>query len=254
VLFALIKERRSLVRRRRGADWKPSLLVALRSSRKELAHIVVGSLRKVFVVLANSLKEWGRAQADGFIRFLCKLLASVWRSDRHCYDDFRGIALPQGLYRCAHSRASGQSIIDQNDDFIAQLRCGAAFTKNLFAPLKFGCLFGRYRFNCLACEWYCAHNILIQNAHTARRDRASGELFETRDAKFADDEGVEWCAQALRYFISNWNATTWQTEYDYILPPCIFLEFLCQLPASFCSIWKSSLHSGIPFEVPEILS
>jgi hypothetical protein len=88
---------------------------------------------------------------------------------------------------------------------------------------------------------------LVQDAHTARRDRSSGELFETRDAKFAHYEGVEWCAEVLRHLISNRNATTWQTEYDYILAPCIFLELLCQLPASFCSIWKSSLHSGISF-------
>jgi hypothetical protein len=50
---------------------------------------------------------------------LCKLFASVWRPYRHRRDDFRRTALSQSLYRCAHGRASGQSVIDQDHDLIA---------------------------------------------------------------------------------------------------------------------------------------
>ncbi len=106
------------------------------------------------------------------------LFASIWRSYRHCHDDFRRTLLSQCLYRCAHGRASGQSVIDQDRDLIAQLRRGASFTINLFAPLKFGCFLGGHCFNRLGCVWYCAHNIFVQNAHTARGDRASSQFFE----------------------------------------------------------------------------
>src|SRR4029077_3712967 len=88
LLLLLVKERRSLVRQVCGANWKPPLLVALRSSGQQLAHVVVARLGKVFVILADSLKERRRAQADGFIGLLCKFLAGVWRSYRHCHNDF----------------------------------------------------------------------------------------------------------------------------------------------------------------------
>src|SRR5262249_16766251 len=226
----------------------------LRSPGQQFAHVVVASLRKVLVILADSLKEWRRAQTDGFIRFLCKFFACIWWSYRHCRDDFRRTALLQCLYRCAHGRASGQSVINQDRDLVAQLRRGASFTINLLAPLKFGCFPGCDRFNCSVCVRDCAHDVFIQNAHTARCDRASSQFFKSRHSEFAHDENVEWCAQALRHFISNRNAAARQTEHDYIGASCIFLELLRQLPASFCSVWKSSVHEGFPSKLPEILS
>jgi hypothetical protein len=81
----------------------------------------------------------------------------------------------------------------------------------LFAPLKFGRFPGGYCFNCFACVWYRAYNVFVQNAHTARRDRASRQFFEPRHAEFAHNKNIERRAQALRYLISNRHAAARQT-------------------------------------------
>ena len=49
----------------------------MRSPGQQLAHVVVAGLRKIFVILADSLKERRCAQADGFIGLLRNLVASV---------------------------------------------------------------------------------------------------------------------------------------------------------------------------------
>jgi hypothetical protein len=85
---------------------------------------------------------------------------------------------------------------------------------------------------------------LIQNAHSARCDRASSQFFKSGYAEFAHDENVERCAQTFRHFISNRNAAPRQTKHDHIVTPCIFVEPLRQLPASFCSVWKRAFHAA----------
>src|SRR5207248_6381671 len=69
-------------------------------------------------------------------------------------------------------------------------------------------------------------------------------FFKPRYAQFTHDEHIERCAQALCHFISNWNAAARQAEHNDVVEAGIFLELLRQLPASFCSIWKTSLHAA----------
>src|SRR4029077_14813634 len=75
--------------------WRGSFLCG---AREQLAHIFITGLREIFVILADGLKEYRRAQTDRLISLLFELAASVWRPDRHCHDNFCGTALSQGLH------------------------------------------------------------------------------------------------------------------------------------------------------------
>ena len=203
---------------------------------KQFAHVFIGCLREIFVILTDSLKEFGCAQADCFVGLFFDLVAGIRWTNRHCYDNFRGSSLSQCLYRSAHRGACGQSIIHQNGDPIPQLGCGAAFPVDLFAPTQFFCLSRRNGLNCLVCVRYRTHDIFIQNTHSARSDCAGGQLLETRDAEFTHYKNVEWRAQVPGNFISNRHTAARQPQHDNVIATGVFLQVLRELPPCFGSI------------------
>ena len=138
------------------------------------------------------------------------LTASVWRTDWHRYDNFCDAALSQRFNGGAHGCSSGQSVIHENDNSVAQLGRGTSFAIDLFASFKFGRLPNRYSFNHLVCMWYRARDIFVQNAHTAGSYRAGSQFFKAGNTKFAHDKNIERRAKPLRDFERHRHTAPWQ--------------------------------------------
>ena len=66
----------------------------MRGALKQFAHVFVGCLREIIVILADSLKEFRCAQADRFIGLFFDFVAGIRRTNRNCHDNFRGFPLP----------------------------------------------------------------------------------------------------------------------------------------------------------------
>jgi hypothetical protein len=66
-----------------------------------------------------------------------------------------------------------------------------------------------------------AHDIVIENAHTAFAHRAHRELWLPGHAKLADDDDVKWCPEGAGNFGSNGHTTPGQAEHDnvFAVPP-----------------------------------
>src|SRR4030095_2361815 len=96
----------------------------------------IACLGKIFVILADRLEKFGDACADGFICFILEFATRVWRADWHSYDDFRSAPVAQCLDSGAHGRPSRQTVINQNDNEIAQLRRQSSVAVALLASLQ----------------------------------------------------------------------------------------------------------------------
>src|SRR5262249_2859046 len=151
-------------------------------------------------------------------------------------------ALSQCFYRCAHGRASGQSVIDQDGDLVTQLGRGTSFTIDMFTPLKLGCFLDSHSFNCLGCVRYSANNVFVQNTHPTRANPSSSQFFESGHTKFTNDEDVKWCTQALRYFVRNRDTSSRQSKYNRVIAVCVFFELLRKQPPRFGSVCKGSFR------------
>jgi hypothetical protein len=89
---------------------------------------------------------------------------------------------------------------------------------------------------------YCAHDILVQNAHTAGSYRAGSQFFKAGNAQFAHDKNIERRAEPLRDFERHRHTAPWQPKHNYVIATRILDEFVRKQPAGFGSVGKSVLH------------
>ena len=85
---------------------------------------------------------------------------------------------------------------------------------------------GSYSFNRLVCIWYCAHNLFIQDAYTARGDRTGSQFFKTRNTELAHDENIQRSTQPFCNFVRNRHAAARQSEHNHIFTTCVFIKLL----------------------------
>ena len=107
---------------------------------------------------------------------------------------------------------------------------------DLLASLKLGRFSRCHRFNDLVSIRQRAHDIVIQDAHTAGRDCAEREFFKTGHTEFAYNENIERHIQTPRHFVGDRDTASRQTEHDHISTTGIFFELFREEAASFRSV------------------
>src|SRR6266487_5846241 len=210
----------------RPAGIRTSFISILRGAGQQFAHFFIASLREIVVILADCLKEFRRGRADRFVGFFFDFAASIWRANRNSHDNSCGAVLSQCLYCSPHRCAGGQSVIHEDDDAIAQVRRGSPIAIMLLAPLQLSRFPHRDRFDDVVCIRYRAHDICVQNAHTAGSDRTNGELLETGNAELAHNKNIERHTESLSHFERDGHAASWETKHGHVRTTSLLAEKL----------------------------
>jgi len=95
-------------------------------------------------------------------------------------------------------------------------RRGSPVAIALLAPFQLGRFLCGDQFNDLVYIRYCAHDIFIQDAHTAGSDRTNGELLKTGNAEFAHNKNIERRAKTLRHFERDRDAAPRETKHGHV--------------------------------------
>src|SRR5437667_8078522 len=217
----------------RPAGIRTSFISILRGAGQQVAHFFVASLREILVILAYCLKKFRRGRADRFVGFFFDFAASVWRTNRDSHDNSCRAALSQCLHRSPHRCAGGQSVIHENDDAISQVRRGSPIAIMLLAPLQLSRFPHRDRFDDVVCIRYRAHDICVQNAHTAGSDRTNGELLETGNAELAHNKNIERHTESLSHFERDGHAASWDNKHGPVRKTSILEELLREQASRF---------------------
>src|SRR5438128_197689 len=229
----------------RPAGIRTSFISILRGAGQQIAHFFVASLSEIIVILAYCLKKFRRGCADRFVGFFFNFAASVWRTDRDSHDNSCRAVLSQCLNCSPHRCAGGQSVIHENDDAIAQVRRGSPVAIPLLAPFQLGRLPCRDRLDDVVYIRYRAHDICIQDAHTAGSDRTNGELLETGNTEFAHNKNIKRRAKAVRHFKRNRHAASRETKHKHVSTTGVLDKLLRELPPRFRSVWRKASNPSL---------
>jgi hypothetical protein len=184
---------------------------------QQLAHFLVGCLGEVAVPLSDSGEELRRAGADNLVGDIRKLAAGLWGTHRDRYYDARGVVRAYGFDGGLHARAGCQPIVDQQDDSIAQLDGASSVAVRTLAPLELSLLGPSDCVDGLLRQPVCGDDVLVQNADTARSDRAHCQLAVVGHSEFPDEKHVQGSVERASHLMRHWNAATRQRENDHVI-------------------------------------
>jgi hypothetical protein len=146
------------------------------------------------------------------------------RGRRYGDEDPGRVKLPKGVDCGMHARAGREPVIDENHDFVADVRRGSPFPVGALPSSQLtSFLLGNALYNLRAYPQAPDH-IVIDDDHAAARDRPHRQLAIARDAKLAYQEHVEWGPQRTRYFECHRNSASRKSEDDHIATVPVALE------------------------------
>ena len=207
--------------------------------REQLAHFFVGGLGKIGVVLADANEsDWG-LQADDFVGTVLQILTRTWSPDWNSDNNFRCPLLAQRSYRRSHSRASGKSVVDQNDDTIFEVRRRSIATIIALPPFQFLAFDRGDHLNDRLRIRNDMEHVLVQNADAARGDRPHREFFVTGHAQFAHGKNIERKTEPLRDLKCNRNTSPGQTENNDVVASGVTQQFFRELPTRISPVLKN---------------
>src|SRR5205814_2799581 len=92
-------------------------------------------------------------------------------------DDARGILLPERGDAGAHRGAGRETVVDEDDRLVSDLREGTIAAILALAPLELGLFDGSDTLDLFFADARDANEILVEHAHAAARDGTHGQLF-----------------------------------------------------------------------------
>jgi hypothetical protein len=118
----------------------------------------------------------------------------------------------------AHRRAGRQAVVDQDGDLSGHVERRPVSSVPLLAPREFGLLARDDSFD--GGLWYpeTLDHFAIEHDHATGRDRSHGDLLVPGDPELADDEDVQWGAEARRDLVSDRDSAPGQGEHHDIPP------------------------------------
>ena len=113
------------------------------------------------------------------------------RRGRHGDDEPPGARLRTACDRRPHRRAGGQTVVDEHDRLAAQVGQRPVAAVGPLAPLELLPLALRHALDHVVAEPQLPHELLVEHARAAARDRPHRQLGLARVAELADEEDVE---------------------------------------------------------------
>ena len=178
-------------------------------------------------------------QANDFVGSGLQILTGNWRADWNGDDNFGGALLTQRGYRCSHGRAGGKSVIDQNDGTTFELRRGPIVAIVALPPFQFLAFNRSDHLDDRLRIGDDVKHILVQNANAAGSNRAHGEFFVTRHAKFAHDKNIEGHTEPLRDLKCDRHTSTRQTKNNNVVASGVPQQFFRELPTRISPVLKN---------------
>src|SRR4051812_32724872 len=107
-----------------------------RGSCEQIAYLLIGRLREVFVPLPDRVKWLRRHRADDLVHAHPVLVTGLRCRNRDGDDDAGGLLLAERGGRGSHGRAGSETVINKNYCLTHNVRRGARPAVSALAPLQ----------------------------------------------------------------------------------------------------------------------
>ena len=175
---------------------------------KMAAHLVVRRLPEIVIPETDGVERLRSLGADHLVDDVAHRIADRARGDRHRADDPGRVPFAQGERARPQRRSGGQTVVDENDRLAGDIGGRLGAPVEALAAGKLAPLVGLDRVDGLSRNAKLADRLLVQDAQSARGDRAHGQLFVAGNAELADEEGIEGCVEGRGNLGGDRNAAT----------------------------------------------
>ena len=211
-------------------------------SLEEMVHLFIARLREVLVPEADGAEWLRRLCAHDLVDDVSERLTRIGCRDGNGDHDVRWRQFPHRMDGGAHARAGRESVVDENDCFVGDVRKSATAAIAALAPFELGALERGDALDILRRNSGFADDDVVEHAHSARRDGTHRELLSPRDAEFAHDEHVERHVQPRGNLVADRNAAARQREHDEVATAGEALQLVREPLAGLLAISESSAH------------
>ena len=209
---------------------------------QEVAHLVVGDLGEVPVVLAHREERRRCRRADHFVDLGGQLLACRFGGGRHRHDDPLRPEPMERQDRSPHARSGGQPVVDEDHHLAVHIEGRPVPAVGLFASLQLKTLSPCDLLDDLCGDPHAPHDIVIEDHDATAGDRPHRHFLMTWDAQLANNEHVQRHLQRRGNLVAHGHSTPRQCQHDNVIAPVVMAEHLCQHPTGIPAIVKDALR------------
>lgn len=158
---------------------------------EELGDFSIGGLGEVCIALADAAKIGRGFKGEKAIDQGTQGGAGLTGGEGDGDDDLARVLSAEGLDCGAKGGAGGDAVIDEDDGLAGDRGRGGMAAVGELPPKKLLPLDGGLGFESRTGDAEGAHDVMVNDLHTAAGDGAHGELRVAGDAELADDEDIE---------------------------------------------------------------